>query len=230
MVHIVIDIETRRDSIWLSSEGVEDALRASIRAPGNYKKIEAIESHREEAFAKMLSRAALKPLTGRIVAIGLGCLDDDDSPFVFWDDNDERKLLAEFANWIISQRDVIVWCGWRVRNFDIPYITARAAINNVSLPGNWPTRRWDNRIIDLAETLDPDHETHLDTWLMRCGLPLKTAHGSDVETMPIDQVANYCGDDVVRERRLLRRFQASVPSLRPREESITARIWDDENY
>ena len=212
-MHVVIDIETKRDSDFMDQADVAVALQAGIKVPGNYSKPDSIAKYQADGWIKMVERAATRPLTGKIVCIGLGYLHDDGEPFTIAG-KDEREILNKFAKWIGIQNCLILWCGWRVRSFDIPFITARSAICDVELPGGWPTRRWDNRVIDLAEILDSEHDTQLDTWLMRMKLPLKTGHGSQVEDMSDDEIVEYCSNDVVRERMLLKKFSASIPTLR----------------
>jgi hypothetical protein len=49
------------------------------------------------------------------------------------------------------------------------------------------------------------------------GLPPKTADGSQVAGMTIEQIATYCAEDVSRERLLIRRLAHLFPSLNKKE-------------
>jgi DNA polymerase elongation subunit (family B) len=127
-------------------------------------------------------------------------------------DEDECELLHAFAKGLeMCGRSVIT--GWNVRRFDIPFIVARCALHDVKLPDWWPHMRSYTGIVDAMEVLDPDHHYKLKHWLKRFGLPAKTEDGSEVKNMTIQEIADYCANDVIVERLLVRKVMGFCPAL-----------------
>lgn len=195
----VVDIETRSDTQWLEREDATQIWIDKLRPPGNYRKPEAIQGWIEQQLTDRADKAPLSPLDGRIVAIGWVDLDSADIPSVAAGD-DEADILRSFAD-AAACADRIA--GWYVRNFDVPFLTARAAVHGVALPNWWPHARDYRRILDGADLLTSGS---LQQWLLRLQLPGKTASGADVASMTIAEVAEYCRNDVHVERLLLRRL------------------------
>lgn len=204
-VPLVVDIETKSDDQWLADS--EEVWLASLKVPGNIKKEETIAKWIAEAVAERRTKAPLSPLEGRIVAIGVGPLWSDDPPDVFASE-DERLLLETLINYLVGA-EWVIWCGWKIRIFDVPFLAARFAVHG--LHAEWiPDPRDYRSVIDGADVLTSGH---LAEWLQRFGLPTKTGTGAQVADMPIDQIAEYCRNDVVVERLLLRRLAPVYPSL-----------------
>lgn len=206
---IVLDIETKADEIYLAREGVRDEIRDSIRVPGDYTKTESIAAYLDSALAEKMAKAALDPQLGRIVAIGYADLWDDDDIDCTSGEN-EPAVLEAFAR-LCSDKDPRVVGGWNVRLFDIPFITARCVVHGIHLPTWWPHSRNYAAIADVMELLAPEHGARLKNWLRRCDLPAKTADGSEVASMTIEQIHAYCLNDVHVERLLLRRCAWAIP-------------------
>jgi len=223
VIPLIFDIETKRDQAFLDRQGVEEMLRDRVKT-GNAKSLDKVSEKREEGLLKLLERAALDPMTGRIVAIGHGALESDTEPKVIYEDSgdtvaDERSVLQQFFDVLLtynSNHGRPVLCGWNIRGFDLPFLMTRAAILNVEVPGFIPHLRDYRRIVDAMDVLcpDPSRRVPLDLWLTRFGLPNKTGRGSDVENMPLEDVARYCADDVTRTRMLIRRCASMFPALR----------------
>lgn len=223
MIPLVIDIETRADRLFLDSEGVEEMLRDTVKT-GNAKKLDVVAEKREEGVLKMIERAALSPLTGRVAVISAAPLHGNLPVRSFYRDTgnpteDERDTIREFFDHILTLnkaegRPVI--CGFGVRTFDIPFITQRACILGIEVPLCWPTARDYKSVCDVNEALNPTFAKglSLDVWLRRFALAPKTAHGSDVERMSQEQAVAYCENDVRVERELVLRCLAMFPTLR----------------
>lgn len=201
---IVIDIETVADDEWIASS--EHAWLAALEPPGNYKKPEAIQKWIAEQVADRITRAPLSPLEGKVAAAGIAKLWGDGDP-IAWA-GDEREVLGHLSAWMeLVPRPVL--CGFAIRVFDIPFLQARYAA--LDIEAHWlPDPRDHRNTIDAMDLLPGK----LDLWLARFGLPGKTGSGADVATMSVDEVRDYCANDVHVERELLRRLSHVYPSLR----------------
>jgi len=101
--------------------------------PKNFKDEEKIEAHRKEALAKFLERAALSPLTGRVLAIGYLTPREGKEPKVYLDlarlPAYEERVITDFLKHL-CQKDV--WSatisGYCFHDFDLPFILTRARI------------------------------------------------------------------------------------------------------
>ncbi len=108
-----------------------------------------------EARTAFFERAALDPITGRVLAIGMQI------PLCGWDLcglDDERDLLVHFwwqVEAAIASRLPIV--GWNVHDFDLPFLIGRSRILGVNVPaGLRHGRYWSDLVVDLMKvwTLD----------------------------------------------------------------------------
>ncbi len=210
---IVFDIETKADSAFLGRAEVLAELLSHMKAPGNCSLPETIKRKKDEALADKLMEAALSPITGRIVAIGVADLNDETDIACEAADDDERGLLERFSE-SITERGPQILCGYAVRPFDIPFVTARCALHDVALPEWWPHTKDFYRIVDAMDILSPGTRTHLSTWLLRFGLPGKTGSGADVAFMDVAQIQAYCLNDVRVERMLIRKIAPFVHAFR----------------
>lgn len=205
---IVLDIETMADEAYTSRPEFREQLRASIEAPSNYKDPVKIAAYCDEQLDKALKQFALSPMTGRVVCVGMGWLDDEQEPMTFASD-DEAEVLAWLMRTLPENPAAIA--GFNVRKFDIPFLTARASLHGLELAPWWPHARDYRRIADLRDVLE---EGRLAKWLDRFGLPPKTADGSEVEGMTLEEIAAYCENDVRVERELVRRCAWALPAIR----------------
>jgi hypothetical protein len=206
---IVFDIETGPDpAVWEDPARVEE-IRSGIEAPSNYKDPVKIAAAVDEKLATMKARAALHPALGRVRCIGWALLDSDDEPEVFVSE-DESLVLGDFAA-RLDQVGPAALSGFAVRDFDIPWIAARAAVHDVLLPAWWPHSRDYRRVADARDVLT---EGKLADWLAALGLPGKTSDGAASIEMPLDELADYCRQDVRVERLLLRRIRDRFDALR----------------
>lgn len=125
---IVFDIETGpapADVIALHMPEFE--------APANYKdplKIEAVLAEKRAAFA---SKAALSPMTGRVLAIGMWADGEYRSKMVADPESadEERELIEWFWNHV-SQRTILI--GYNSNRFDIPFLLRRSWAAGVASP------------------------------------------------------------------------------------------------
>jgi DNA polymerase elongation subunit (family B) len=205
----VFDIETVPDAAALDDPEFERIARSKITPPSNYKNPEKIAEYVSEKWQERRAKAALDPLVGRIVAIGHASAAGGDVACEVELD-DERSVIERFLD-ALDRGRFRALAGFNIRDFDVPFVSIRAALHGIEMPHWWPrpTRDW-KRIVELRDALS-SHP--LQVWLARFGLPLKTSSGDQVEHMTADEVAAYCANDVEQERALVRRF-ASI--LEPR--------------
>lgn len=108
---------------------------------------EAEANHRREFFDK----AALDPLTGRVVAIGV--LYPDSREFVILGDEDEVRLLSKF--WELTRGEmgrVHQMVGFNCHLFDLPFLIRRSWKHRVPVPlGIRRGRYWSDQLVDLRE-------------------------------------------------------------------------------
>jgi hypothetical protein len=125
-----------------------------FKAPGNYKKPEAIEAYLAEARAEWRDRAALSAISGRVLAIGIQYgpetrvwgvdseADEADTLTLFWDKWRDSAAKDGAGRWV----------GFCCKSFDLPFLIQRSWINSVSIPfGVMEGRYWSERIVDLQE-------------------------------------------------------------------------------
>jgi len=129
-------------------------IRASIKPPANYSKPDSIaqwmETKGEHAALEAISKTALSPEDGSIIAIGIG-LDDDQDPVVFTrDPNSEtdayvildaltyvNDLLEDACTFSstdpgkLIHKPVPYWVGHNITGFDLPFLWKRLVINDL---------------------------------------------------------------------------------------------------
>ena len=111
-------------------------------------KIEAKYVAAEQAY---IERAALSPLTGRVLAIGIGDLETD--PLILG--GEESSLLESFWGAVDHTAHMV---GFNIRGFDLPFLVRRSMLLGVDVPPGMIDARgyWHHCFVDL-----------LDRW--RCG-------------------------------------------------------------
>lgn len=127
-----------------------DKIAAKIRAeeeayPQRAKDYQdAYEKSRLEYTAKIVSKAALNALTGRVVAIGIKTADEEKIL-----SGNEAEILRGF--WEIFMMTPCAFAGWNINGFDIPFMVRRSWANGVIVPNIYNGRYLDKRFIDLME-------------------------------------------------------------------------------
>ncbi len=115
---ITFDIETGP----LSAEYL-DMIAPTFEPPSNYKDPEKIAANLAEQKAKWVDRAALSPMTGRVLCVGVR--DVDGSFRVIDGGGDESELLKEWAE-IFQQSRKESFVGFNINSFDAPFLLKRA--------------------------------------------------------------------------------------------------------
>jgi len=103
--------------------------------------------------AAIWDKAALSPLTGRIVAVGLGICRAGEWEYValtsMYADTESNLLLAVDSRLAeLTPSHIITFNG---RRFDLPFLFARASRHGISFEFRWPAGRYSDRHIDLTD-------------------------------------------------------------------------------
>ena len=141
--YLCFDIETSATKNALSYFSRSEVKLGNLRDPN---KIEAKLAEAEDEF---LDKAALSPITGKVLAVGL----TDGAVHEVLTYESEKEIITEtlerIGSQLMQQRPVV---GWNIIEFDFPFLYNRAMMLGVS----WPSHLWDlkkgyphSQIIDL---------------------------------------------------------------------------------
>lgn len=195
---------------------------SNIRAPGNYKKQEAIDAYiaeeKVERLAKFerdcVDKAALDFNTARIVALGVS-FGPETSAEAVRDEQDERDALVEF--WAMARHRLLV--GFRVREFDLPLMIQRSRYLGVAhLSPDLGRYARSSTVCDLFDVLTFNDlrsealmKRSLKSFCRRFGIPvMDTTDGAEIPALVAagdwDAVQAHCASDVDLTVALARRL------------------------
>jgi 3'-5' exonuclease len=120
-----------------------------FEAPANYKDPEKIADNIAEQSAKWFERTALSPLTGRVLAIGLKDMGDDEVHIIHGED--EAAILREFVD-LCQGVTCAPLVGYNILGFDLPFIRKRCWRHGIKVPSWWTAKQgWGKAplVIDL---------------------------------------------------------------------------------
>lgn len=207
-MNIFIDIETlptdRNQQI--------DYVAANVKAPGNYKKQEAIEKYIADNRDEAVSKTALSGLFGQVYMVGLARGDEDVSVIRGDSERDVlvglRKQLIEWGA-LNQHRDAKAkFIGHNAKDFDLPFLSQRLMVH-----GFGPLWRHESKspVMDTMQMFACGRYKQyysLDALCLAFGIesPKSEIDGSMVHQYYLDgrhdEVAKYCADDV-RATRLI---------------------------
>lgn len=177
-----------------------------------------VEAARAQHFADFKRQAALSPLTGRVLAIGVQ-IAPIDSVLVFDGHDDEWNLLRQF--WMAYESAGVDdsptrWGGWNIFNFDLPFLMRRSWKLGVQLPDGVRDRHdryWGPRWVDLMHRFQAGNRqeryTKLDSASKFFGVGEKTGSGADFAGLwETDRKAakEYLANDVLLTRAIADRI------------------------
>ena len=214
MKKIVFDIETSS----FPFESLSESQQEFILRYAEKEKDEIIKCQKADDAIRYLS---LYPFTAKVIAIGLydvlkGKL------FVYYESNEEEEWASESADvqykgltetemlrsfWRIAEK-TDQFISFNGRNFDIPFLMMRSALNKIKPSKNLMTNRFDNSLhIDLLEQLTffgITKKFNLDFYCHAFGIESpksKGITGMNVKTLyeegKVKDIAVYCGQDVL---------------------------------
>lgn len=127
-----------------------------------------------------IERAALDPLTGRILAIGL--LESGQCKIL--DSDDEANLLGYFWEACSNESDYTFhqMVGFNIHAFDLPFLIRRSWKHKVRVPFVRKGRYWREDFVDLRlewQLGNRDHHGSLDSIARHLGVGQKSGSGAD---------------------------------------------------
>ena len=216
-------MNTHTMTVWDCETGPETDERLALaepafEAPANYKDPEKIAASIAEQRAKWKERAALDPMTGRILAIG-----SMDEVTIVCDhgENREADIIGNFFR--VYERHASCgerMVGFNIRSFDLPFIVRRAFITGVPVPpqlkpnGQSTWFKFPETFIDLRDIwLCSEKNGHgsLGTLCKLMGLGEKTGSGADFARLYADestrqQALDYLKNDLLLTSKLAERL------------------------
>ncbi len=139
---------------------------------------EAEANHRRD----FIERAALDPITGRVVAIGVLADGHQADPFFIIGHEDEARTLTEF--WELVRGDmgrINPFIGFNIFNFDLPFLIRRSWKHRVPVPfGLRRGRYWCEQLVDLRDAWqlgDRQAKGSLDSIARHLGVGAKNGEG-----------------------------------------------------
>lgn len=187
---ILVDIETTAHPC--APDFIERTDPASVKAPGNYKKPEAIAAYIEQRkgelegeYLEAVGKAALDWNLSRIVALAWST-DGGDTVTVKPCANEEEETLALVDFWLHAEGRPLM--GFAARTFDVPTLIQRSRLLSVAYRDVNLARFGKGSVIDLREILTFDDARYealmprsLKMFCRRFGIPIDDAvNGKDV--------------------------------------------------
>lgn len=179
-----------------------------------------------------IERAALYPEFGKIVAISVGMIVNDELKMKSYYGDDEEKILRDFVFDLerTQASRKLKLAGWAIIGFDIPYIFKRCLVNRITPPtildssGDKPWDMADRGTTDLKDLWKATgfESTSLICATVAMGLPHSKddISGKDVGTVyysegieGLQRIRTYCEKDVWSTANLFRacRFETLLP-------------------
>jgi Predicted 3'-5' exonuclease related to the exonuclease domain of PolB len=154
---VIFDIETAADparaKLLLPAFEEKDVAVGNIKDPEKIR--EKIAARRISHEANWLEEAALRPETGRVLAIGVLPHQDDPAIIFHLHESDELDVLHNFWDFLESSQRMNgrPFIGWSIFHFDLPYLIIRSRILGVAVPPLLRQGRFfsPTRFIDLQD-------------------------------------------------------------------------------
>lgn len=212
MRKIVFDIETCSYPLESLSESQQEyLLRYAEKERNNELKYEKVD----EAIRYM----SLYPFTAKVISIGIYDIEKEKS-FVYYESENEEEWTGEtFVHYKGVSESEMLKSFWRIidvtdtvitfngRNFDVPFLMIRSAINRIKPTKNLLTKRYETSIhIDLLDQFtfySQIRKFNLDFYCHAFGIESpksKGISGMEVKNLyeagRIKDIAVYCGEDI----------------------------------
>lgn len=165
-----------------------------VKVPSNYKDPAKIEAYVAEAKAEAISRAALDPDLGHIVAIAYKFGSEPTQCLTGF----ENDILDNF--WKLYRSAYGRVCGYNIVGFDLPFMLRRSMVNEIEPGMPVMFKKYSTfPILDLMGVLyNWDKAKGLKWVAKRWGLnnPLPELNGSMVSEMDMETLVAYAKNDV----------------------------------
>jgi DNA polymerase elongation subunit (family B) len=203
---IVFDIETGPRPV-----AEIESLMPEFEAPANYKDPVKIAEVIDAKRAAWIEKAALSPLTGRVIAIG-ALIDGIYSSQVVEPFAEERDLIAHF--WSLLGKNTLL-VGFNSNRFDLPFLFRRSWALGITPPPRFSGRGFGGSL-DLMEAWqmgDRNEFVSLDTVAKFLGCGAKTgsgAHFAELMKFDVALALRYLENDVMLTARVATRLGFDV--------------------
>ncbi len=221
MRQIVFDIETCSFPFESLSESQQEYLL-------RYAEKEKDDTLKDQKVEEAIRYLSLYPFTAKVIAIGLYDIQKEKS-FIYFESSTEEEFVSESMDihykglsetemlksfWRIAEK-TDQFISFNGRNFDIPFLMMRSAINKIKPTKNLMTTRYDtSHHIDLLEQFTfygITKKFNLDFYCHAFGIESpksKGISGIDVKTLydagRIKDIAVYCGQDILATSKLFK--------------------------
>lgn len=180
---------------------------------------------RSKSIADQLEAAALSPITGKVLAIGvmldgeikLGASTMKPEPMLFHGEN-EMNLLDDFWEFYRDHHDpgdTHEWVGFNINSFDLPFLWKRSIINGIKPPTLFTERGYPmSHFVDLRQIWQcGDRQAHgsLDVIARLMGFEGKTGDGAQFATLyrseeTRQQALDYITNDLNLTKKIAKRM------------------------
>lgn len=217
---IYLDIET----IPTQRDDVRAFIAKSVTHPGNIKKAETIaawnENEKPAAVEEAVSKTGLDGAFGQVVCVGMD-LRDDGVPMVISGLSEADVLRsvneAMTAEFEASDAFSTTIVGHNVSAFDLRFLVQRYIVNGIKphhiIARSAQAKPWESeKVYDtMVQFAGVGNRISLDKLCLALGLPGKgDITGADVWPMvqagKLQEVADYCADDVRKTRAVFKRM------------------------
>lgn len=168
-----------------------------FEAPSNYRDPEKIKANIEEQRKAWFERAALSPLTGKVIAIGYSI---DGEIMLRINPEDEKALIVEFWELLRTQWTQAQFIGFNIKRFDLPFLCRRSWRLGIAFPSYIRYGRyWHEDFVDLFEEWqlgDYQASISLDNLAKFLGIGQKSGSGADFAGFPRDKQESYLTTDI----------------------------------
>ena len=176
------------------------------------KDLAVIETDRTKAWTAFKGRAALSPMTGRVLAIGFGKSESacewgqNRLTLCGIDGEPEAELLEGFWCVFRNHREVASpMVGFNIVGFDVPFLVRRSWLLGVDVPDSFRNGRYlDKTFVDLADVWAAGDwrgkMPKLDTLAAYFGVTRKTGSGADFARLfeeDREKAADYLKHDLL---------------------------------
>ncbi|MDR3627533.1 MAG: ribonuclease H-like domain-containing protein [Ignavibacteriaceae bacterium] len=213
MRQVVFDIETVSFPFETLAESQQEYLLRDAQKSDNQKE-------KEKKIDDSIRYTSLYPFTAKVIVIGLYDVQKEKS-FIYYEssENEEWFNKEKNVNYKGLNEGEMLESFWRIaektdrfisfngRNFDIPFLMMRSALNKIKPSKNFMTNRYDTSLhIDLLEQFTYygiTRKFNLDFYCHAFGIESpksKDISGMEVKTLyeagRIKDIAVYCGGDI----------------------------------
>ena len=231
---ITLDIET----IPTQRDDVKQYIASKVTHPGNISKAETIAKWNEEsrpvAIVEAVEKTSFDGAFGQVVCVGIAIGDAEPVSIASLT---ERELLLDVNDVLeaVKPSDYLMTSivGHNVSAFDLRFLLQRFIVNQIKphvlIARAAQAKPWESeKVYDtMIQFAGVGKTISLDRLCLALGIPGKgDITGADVWPMvqagKLDEVADYCADDVRKTRNVFKRMTFTAPAAAAKPTSTTS--------